>query len=139
MKEAKVERPDTETLSVMMSHFIHLDEMMWHRVQWFIALQIASIGGAYALKADPVNSAFILGLCSFVTVILWLMMKRDEVIRDANKHFLELLHAGFTLSPKLKLPAPFKGRTLNNVLFLCFILFDLLIAVIFFMSPDWIK
>ncbi|MBO1272663.1 MULTISPECIES: hypothetical protein [Shewanella] len=132
-------RPDDSTLSIMMSHFIHLDQVMWNRVQWLIAIQTAAIGGAYALKSDPHNSAVVLCLCAFVTVILLLMMRRDEVIRDANLPLLKTLHPQFTFSPKCSKGAPLKGRQLNGILFFSFLLIDLFGAIIFIMVPATIK
>ncbi|MDF0534850.1 hypothetical protein KDN34_07405 [Shewanella yunxiaonensis] len=132
-------RPDTDTLGIMMQHFTHLDGVMWNRVQWLIAIQTAAIGGSYALKADPHNSGFVLCLCAFVTIILLLMMRRDEVIRDANLPLLRTLHPDFTFSPKWSKGAPLKGRQLNNILFFSFLFMDLFGAFIYFFIPAWIK
>jgi len=125
---------------------------MWNRIQWLIAIQTAAIGGSYALKSSPNNSAIILGLCTFVTIVLFLMMRRDAAIRDSNKLLLEKMgedliapcnytnyenrEIKFEFSPKLKWHAPLKGRWLNALIFLSFIALDISGIVISLKYPD---
>ncbi|MCL1073327.1 hypothetical protein [Shewanella dokdonensis] len=137
----QVSRPDDSTLSIMMSHFIHLDQVMWSRVQWLIAIQTAAIGGAYALGTDnhDISSAVVLCVCAFVTVILLFMMRRDEVIRDANLPLLKTLHPEFIFSPKLSKGAPLKGRQLNAILFFSFLVMDLVGATFVVLFPILFK
>ncbi len=62
---------------------IHQDNLVWSRSQTLIAIQGGTLAGAYGLRATPELSLPLLGLGLALTVLLWIVVERDQNHRDA--------------------------------------------------------
>jgi hypothetical protein len=58
-------------------------KLMWSRVQTVSALEAATVGGWYATKSDPNLGLAIMGVGTFLMLLICLLMKRDAQFMHA--------------------------------------------------------
>jgi len=129
---------DSGFFRAVLAHYLHLDRIMWSRMQYLGLVQAAAISGSYSLHSmDAMMAAVVLLLLSsVVSLLLLLMMRRDEYIRDSNRNLLTKLGSDlaqtqykevmFILSPEPDWKTLWlRGRHYNLILFCLFILVDL--------------
>jgi hypothetical protein len=85
MEETKAENKGTRnslSSSEMLSFFLHQDNLMWNRLQTIGVIQIAILSSAYGLRSVKWLSLSILLLGIVLTLIVFFLLKRDELIRE---------------------------------------------------------
>ena len=65
-----------------LSFVLHQDNLMWSRIQTMQAVQLAGLGGCYALRDTVWLAISILFLGAMLTVLVFCILKRDQLIRD---------------------------------------------------------
>ena len=77
---------DAGFFRAVLSYYCHQNQLMWSRVQIFIAVQGAVISGSYYIAPKSTVAASILLIIGFVLgLFLLFMFLRDGQIRDYNK------------------------------------------------------
>jgi hypothetical protein len=103
---ARIEWPQAFTF------VLHQDNLLWSRLQTMQAIQVASLAAGYSLAAQKTLALGVVLLGSFLTVLLFGLLKRDELIRDqVMKDYLIL-----DWSAKPRWFAPLRGGTTAWVL-----------------------
>lgn len=111
----------------LLSFGIHQDRLKWSRVQTFVALQVAVLGGSYSISArDPALSACMLILGMALTILLFFLIQRDQRVRDANICRV----TGLQTDPGRIWFSPMRGREVVWVVFLLLILVDILMFLV---------
>ena len=112
-----------------MAFFLHQDNLMWNRLQTMGVIQIGTLSAAYGLKSNRVFSACILALGVILTLCVFFLLKRDEVVRMRLEEQLDSLD----YNVDRKWYAPLKGREIAWILLAAIILSDfmLIVAIIF--------
>jgi hypothetical protein len=133
----------------LMALRIHKDRMIWNRVQLLIALRGAVLGGSYAIGAHQLAALF-LGAGALLSLVIYALVRRDQLDRDINNETLEAL--GELLLPgliadrlnragrstpyiRLRADAPAwiplsTGRSLIRLVIVAFVLFDVALATL---------
>lgn len=88
---------------------IHQDNLFWSRTQTLIGLQVATLGGTYALQATILLAVGLMLFGIALTVILWIIAERDQDHRD-----LAFAESGL---PPTRLNNQGMGRLLIRIVF----------------------
>jgi len=133
--ELHEDRPDSGYFSAVLSYYAHQNQLLWSRLQTAAAIQAASIGGAYALRIELCYaSVVVLVLGAFLTVLLWLVMRRDRQLRDMNEELLKELAARLsscrhgTDLPPFALKEERQGASLRGRIFVRCVVVSMLVA-----------
>ena len=108
-----------------MAFFLHQDNLMWNRLQTMGVIQIGTLSAAYGLKSNQVFSICILALGVLLTLCVFFLLKRDEVVRMRLEEQLD----GLDYAVDRKWYAPLKGREIAWILLVAIILSDFMLGV----------
>ena len=92
--------------SELFSFFLHQDNLMWNRLQTLGVVQIGALSSAYGLRTTRWLSLCTLVLGFFLTLLIFFLLKRDELIRMK----IEKQHDQLEYSVPRVWYAPIKGR-----------------------------
>ena len=92
--------------SDVLSYCIHQDSLMWSRLQTIGVVQVGALSAAYALQCEKWLSLSIILLGIMLTLLVFFLLKRDELVRTANEKLL----CGLNFTRPRRWYAPLKGR-----------------------------
>jgi len=106
LKTEQVKSGKSLSKSELVSFFLHQDNLMWNRLQTMGVVQIAALGSAYGLRSTRWLSVSILVLAIVLTLLIFFLLKRDELMRMKIEDQIEQ----FDYSVSREWYAPIKGR-----------------------------
>lgn len=86
MSKGSTEQEMTEREKSKDTFSIHQDNLVWSRTQTLIAIQGGVLAGAYAVQCSLLLAVPLLLLGIALTVILWIIVERDQDHRDRAFH-----------------------------------------------------
>jgi len=104
----KEEKANQENYSAKMSFFLHQDNLFWSRLQTLGIIQISVLGSSFGLKSCKIISLLILILGIILSLLLFFLLKRDELIKDELSNELNLDYG-----VNRRWYAPLKGREIT--------------------------
>jgi hypothetical protein len=81
ISRARGSRKPPPLIEAWLSYFLHQDNLMWNRLQTIGVIQIAVWSSAYAVRSNVWFSICILGFGLALTLIICLLMQRDDDYR----------------------------------------------------------
>ena len=112
--------------SELLLFFLHQDNLMWSRLQTMGVVQIGAISSAYALRSTRWLSLSILFLGTVLTLLIFFLMKRDELMRMRIEEQLEALD----YRVYRKWYAPIKGREATWVFIIVLLSVDVILGIL---------
>lgn len=128
MEKLGIEQAETSkslSPSNLFSYFLHQDNLMWNRLQTIGVIQIGALGSAYGLASTQWLSLSILVLATILTLVIFFLLKRDELIRIKIE-----IHLGqFGDSVSRVWYAPLKGREAIWIITICLLAADIILGL----------
>ena len=118
------EKFDEFKQSSLMSFFLHQDNLMWSRLQTIGVIQISVLSSSYALKSNCLISFFILLFGIILSVCVFFLFKRDEVIRMKIEKQINILE----YHVDRLWYAPLKGREIIWIILISLITADVILG-----------
>ena len=130
--------PDSGFFRALLGYYQHQDNLLWNRLQTIGVIQIAGLGAAYGLKSNRLVSMLLILFGLMLSILIFLLMKRDEMIRDSNLALVDKIvnqlakpyNENFRMTVKPKWPAPFRGKTVLLIMMLLLLSANILTAII---------
>ena len=131
---------DSGLYRALLSHYVHQDRLLWSRVQLLIAIQGAVLAGSYSLR-DHWLAFGILLAGSVITILLILLVEKDQRDRDMNLGIMDIL--GHRLLPADLREQPIlmtsswiiRGRWLLRIVLWAFVVLDVILFVLYLCNP----
>lgn len=108
------------------SFFLHQDNMQWSRLQTLGTVQVAALGGAYLVREDRLVAIAAILIGFVLSVLVFLLFKRDEQYRLKVEEKLEALN----ITVPRKWYAPLTGREIAWLVFGILFLADLCLGTL---------
>ncbi len=112
--------------SELLLFFLHQDNLMWSRLQTMGVIQIGAISSAYALRSTRWLSLSILFFGIVLTLLLFFLMKRDELMRTRIEEQLGALDYRVFR----KWYAPIKGSEAAWIIIISLLAVDVILGVL---------
>ncbi|MDD3483170.1 hypothetical protein [Azovibrio restrictus] len=81
---------DNEIYKFLTTHWQHQNQLSWSRLYVMVALELATLGGAFSIKGILGVSAIVVG--TFVGFLLYRLILRDWHVRDQHQELIEKVH-----------------------------------------------
>ena len=122
MNNSSSKLPDNDT----MSFILHQDNLMWNRLQTIGVIQIGALSAAYGVRNVTWLSLCILALGIILTILIFFLLKRDELQRmKIEKEFKKLDYHRVDR----KWYAPLTGKEIAWILILTLLISDLVLGI----------
>ena len=108
------------TSSDWANYYLYQDGLMWRRLQLLGTIQVAALAGAYALMPDKPVALSILSLGIFLSLIIFLLLRRDQAYRI----YIEGKIPEFEMRVPRIWDAPLRGREIIWILFFSLVIAD---------------
>lgn len=111
----------------ILAFVIHEDRLKWSRLQALAAVQAGVLAASYAVRHDLWFATSIVVAGIILSVLLFFLMQRDQLIRDANIRLV----SGIVTDPPRRWFAPLRGREILRIAFvvLVFVDFSFIVAL----------
>jgi hypothetical protein len=111
--------PASEVYRFLYTYFIHLDRLLWSRIQAIVAIEVATLAGATAARheGEAILGMFVLAAGTLLVLLIYGLILRDREIRDSYFAHLDSvnqpLKIRFTCEPEFRCR---KGSTILRVI-----------------------